>query len=295
MGNAVDTLACYQQAEEDDSLLFDAIYVTPNPDVRKPLNNQPTIKLSIDAKSDDTNSLMPLGDPDPKMFNISPHIQEEWKEVSLTRENIGGESSDQILNIRPHIQEKSKELSLTKEKIGGESSVNESNYSEFSESTSRFSEFSEKVNIHKPVCNLLEQELAEKSSNLEQVDSEVMAMAHELAMNIHNAQLLAKQKELNSTRQSLKEKVDSEQLLRATVASLTAESSGKSDKISSLQMELRQLGFFQDTQTSENDELATQITTPGGTVTSLSSETNRKSRSKISNPPIFNFLRTATH
>eukprot|EP00493_Phyllostaurus_siculus_P002474 UN02487 len=52
---------------KDKDELFDAIYVTPNPDVREPLNNQPTIKLSIDAKSDDTNSLVPLGDPNPKI------------------------------------------------------------------------------------------------------------------------------------------------------------------------------------------------------------------------------------
>lgn len=385
MGNAVDTLACYQQpdmltcysqVEEDDSLeafgkppkrlpgagvwnntrnegagchaayedvgkdpmsvilwngvqvpmkslkdkdeLFDMIYAIPNPDVRKSLNNQPNIKHPIDAKAEETDALIPLGDPDPKILNIPRNSQEESTEWSLTREEIGEESSDKIFNIHRHIQEESKELSLTTEKIGGESSDNESSYSEFLEknckdpSTSTFSEFSEKVNICNPVCNLLEQETSSKlekvevrsDANKSQLEAQmvalsetidVMATEHELAMNIHNAQLFAKQKELNSTRQSLREKVNSEQVLRATVASLAAESSGKSEKIASLQMELQQRGIVQEAQTSENDELAMQVTSPAGTVTSLSSETNQKGTSKISNPPLFNFLRTATH
>merc|ERR1719383_756013 len=102
----------------------------------------------------------------------------------------------------------------------------------------------------------------------ERATIEAMATEHESAMeekvNIHTAQLFAKQKELDSTKESLKEKTDSEQLLSATVASLTAESSGKSDKIASLQMELQQRGSVEEALTSENDELTTQITSLSG-------------------------------
>jgi len=146
----------------------------------------------------------------------------------------------------------------------------------------------------------LEQELAETSSKLEQVEAgfdanksqleaqmvalsdtiEAMAVEHESAMeekvNIHTAQLFAKQKELDSTKESLREKIDSEKLLSATVASLSAESSNKSDKIASLQLELQQCGSVEEALSSENDELTTQITSLSGTVASLISEIQQK-------------------
>ena len=69
---------------KDKDELFGAIQAIRNPEVRKPmtpmrrhnplLNNQTTIKLPIDPTSDDTEFLLPLGDPDPvtHIFNLLP-------------------------------------------------------------------------------------------------------------------------------------------------------------------------------------------------------------------------------
>merc|ERR1719461_299724 len=89
---------------KDKDELFGAIQAIRNPEVRKPmtpmrrhnpfLNNQTTIKLPIDPTSDDTEFVLPLGDPDPEILSIPSHIRAESKELAPKKETIGGDSID---------------------------------------------------------------------------------------------------------------------------------------------------------------------------------------------------------
>jgi len=150
-----------------------------------------------------------------------------------------------------------------------------------------------------------EQELAETESRLSSVEAgfdankaqleaqlvaltdaiEQMSTEHETAMqektNVHTAHIFAKDTELKAVKDGLKETKEANELLQNTVVALTTESSGKSDRIASLQMELQQKGSIEDALSEENDSLSAQVTGLQTTVASLSTEMQQKNQQLV--------------
>jgi len=147
-----------------------------------------------------------------------------------------------------------------------------------------------------------EQELAETESKLASVEAgfdankaqleaqlialteamEEMSSEHENILqektNMHTAHLFAKNTELNAVKDSLKETKDAHELLEKTVVAMNTESSGKSDKIAALQMELQQKASVEEALSEENEGLSAQVTGLQRTVASLSTETQQKNQ-----------------